>query len=104
MLETFCTSRQMQRKEWTCVLPMGSVEFVLAPQHVTSYDPETTTKEDLYYWRKINWRKQTRKQPRVHDEPNEVGNETKDKDINPFRTLPCASIWCIVKLYSAYLL
>jgi len=28
---------------------MGSVEFVLAPQHVTSYDPETTTKEDLYY-------------------------------------------------------
>jgi len=38
---------------------MGSVEFVLAPQHVTSYDPETTTKEDLYHWRKINWRKQT---------------------------------------------
>jgi len=28
---------------------MGGVEFVLAPQHETSYDTETTTKEDLYY-------------------------------------------------------
>jgi len=26
-----------------------NVEFVLAPQHETSYDPETTTKEDFDY-------------------------------------------------------
>jgi len=29
----------------------GSVEFVLAPQHETSYDTETTTKEDFDYLR-----------------------------------------------------
>jgi len=29
------------------------VEFVLAPQHETSFDPETTAKEDFDYWRKI---------------------------------------------------
>jgi len=28
-----------------------SVEFVLAPQHETSYDPETPTKEDFDYLR-----------------------------------------------------
>jgi len=27
------------------------VEFVLAPQHETSYHPETTTKEDFDYLR-----------------------------------------------------
>jgi len=27
------------------------VEFVLAPQHVTSCYPETTTKEDFDYWK-----------------------------------------------------
>jgi len=31
-----------------------SVEFVLDPQHETSCDPETTTKEDFDYLRKIN--------------------------------------------------
>jgi len=30
------------------------VEFVLAPQHETSYDPETTTTEDFDYLRKTN--------------------------------------------------
>jgi len=30
------------------------VEFVLAPQHETPCDPETTTKEDFDYLRKIN--------------------------------------------------
>jgi len=31
-----------------------SVEFVLAPQHGTSCDPKTTTKEDFDYLKKIN--------------------------------------------------
>jgi len=31
-----------------------AVEFVLAPQHETSCDPETTVKEDFDYWRKLN--------------------------------------------------
>jgi len=30
-----------------------NVEFVLAPQHETSCDPETTAKEDFDYWRKL---------------------------------------------------
>jgi len=35
------------------------VEFVLAPQHETSYDPETATKEDFDYLReqkKSSWK------------------------------------------------
>jgi len=31
---------------------VASVEFVLAPQQRTSYDPEITTKEDFDNWRK----------------------------------------------------
>ena len=30
----------------------------------------------------MNWRKQLRKYGRIHDEPNEVENETTTKDIN----------------------
>jgi len=33
---------------------VATVEFVLAPQHETSCDPETTTKEDFDYLRKTN--------------------------------------------------
>jgi len=29
-----------------------SVEFIFAPQHRTSYDPEIKTKEDFNNWRK----------------------------------------------------
>jgi len=32
---------------------LKGVEFVLAPQHRTLYDPEITTKEDFDYGRKI---------------------------------------------------
>jgi len=34
-----------------------NVEFVLAPQHRTSYDPEITMNEDFDYWRKIRLKK-----------------------------------------------
>jgi len=36
---------------YICIIGECSVEFVLTPQHETSYDPETTTKEDFDYLR-----------------------------------------------------
>ena len=51
-----------------------TVEFILAPQHETSCDPETTTKEDFDYWRKITEENNLEVYRRVHDEPNEAGN------------------------------
>jgi len=35
------------------IFDITTVDFVLAPQHETYCDPETTTKEDFDYWRKI---------------------------------------------------
>jgi len=47
---------------------LDPVEFVLAPQHRTSCDPETTTKEDFDYGEESNlevfrW---------IHDKSNEA--------------------------------
>jgi len=46
----------------------------LAPQHETSYDPETTTKEDFDYWRKIIEESNLEVYRRIHDKPNEDEN------------------------------
>jgi len=51
---------------------LAVVEFVSAPQHETSYDPETTTKEDfncLMQQKRSSW-----KHWRVHEEANVVGH------------------------------
>jgi len=50
------------------------VEFVLAPQHETSCDPETTTKEDFDYWRKVFEESYFEVYRRIQDRPNEVEN------------------------------
>jgi len=50
------------------------VEFVLAPQHETSCDPETTTKEDFDYWRKIFEESNLEVSRRIYDKSNEAGN------------------------------
>jgi len=47
-----------------------NVEFVLAPQHQTSSDPETTTKEDFDYWRKITEESNLEVFRRIHDKLN----------------------------------
>jgi len=50
----------------------GFVKFVLDPQHVTSCDPETTTKEDFDYWRKITEESNLEVYRRIHDKSNEA--------------------------------
>jgi len=46
----------------------------LAPQHETSSDPETKTKEDFDYWRKIIEESNLEVYRRIHDKPNEAEN------------------------------
>jgi len=53
---------------------VSSVEFVLAPQHETSCNPETTTKEDFEYWRKIIEESNLKVYRRIRDKPNEAEN------------------------------
>jgi len=48
-------------------LMLATVEFVLAPQHETFCDPETTTKEDFDYWRKIIEESNLEVCRRIHD-------------------------------------
>jgi len=48
------------------------VEFVFAPQHETSCDPETTTKEDFGYWRKISEESDLEVYRRIHAKLNEA--------------------------------
>jgi len=48
------------------------VEFVLAPQHVTSCYPETTTKEDFDYWKWITEESNLEVYRRIHDKSNEA--------------------------------
>jgi len=50
------------------------VEFVLAPQYETSCDPETTTKEDFDYWRKITEESNLEVYRQIHDKLNEAEN------------------------------
>ena len=50
----------------------GCVEFALAPQHETSCDSETTTKEDFDYWRKLNEESNLEVYRRIHDKSNEA--------------------------------
>jgi len=50
------------------------VEFVLAPQHETSCDPETTTKKDFDYWRKIIEESNLEVYRRIHGKLNEAEN------------------------------
>ena len=47
------------------------VEFVLAPQHETSCDPETTAKEDFAYWKRITEESNLEVYRRIHDKSNE---------------------------------
>jgi len=54
----------------------------LAPQHETSCDPETTTKEDFDYWRKITEESNLEVYRRTHDKTNEAEDKTTTKDIN----------------------
>ena len=71
---------------WCC--PVGLCRFHVVArmwplhQHETPCDPEITPKEEFDYWRKINWRKQARRQRRNHDKPNEAEYEITAKDIN----------------------
>jgi len=44
----------------------------LAPQHVASGDPETTTKEDFDYWRTITEESNLEVYRRIHDKSNEA--------------------------------
>ena len=53
---------------------LAVVEFVLAPQHETSYDSEIIKKEDFDYWRKIIEESYLEVYRRIHDRPNEVEN------------------------------
>jgi len=57
-----------------CTAALGCVEIVSAPHHETSCDPETTTKKDLDYWRKIIGESNLKVYRRIHDKPNEAGN------------------------------
>ena len=57
----------------TCCSSLPSdVEFVLAPQHETSCDPETTAKEDFAYWKRITEESNLEVYRRIHDKSNEV--------------------------------
>ena len=56
------------------LLGLPCVEFVFAPQHETSCDPETTTKEDFDYRRKITEKSNLELYRRIHDKPNEAEN------------------------------
>ena len=59
--------------KWLSLYPsLPSVEFVLAPQHETSCDPETTTKEDFNYWRKITEESNLEVFRRIHDKSNKA--------------------------------
>jgi len=49
-----------------------NVEFVLTPQHRTSYDPEITTKEDFDYGRKITEERDSEVYRRMYAKPNEA--------------------------------
>jgi len=53
-------------------LTPDSIEFVLVPQHVTSCDPETTTKDDLDCWKRITEENKSEVYRRIHDKPNEA--------------------------------
>jgi len=44
----------------------------LAPQRETSCDPETKTKEDFDYWRKITEERNLEVYRRIHDKSNEA--------------------------------
>jgi len=44
----------------------------LTPQHETSCDPETTTKEEFDYWRKIIEESNLEIYRRIHDKRNEA--------------------------------
>jgi len=44
----------------------------LAPQHVTSRDPEITTKEDLDYWKLITEESNLEVYRRIHGKSNEA--------------------------------
>jgi len=68
------SSSQIQKGWWRLIQSFNkqSVEFVLAPQHETSCDPETTTKEHFDYWRKITEESNLEVYRRTHDKSNEA--------------------------------
>jgi len=69
-----CTIIHLLSSEASFQPSVPCVVFVSAPQHETSCDPETKTKEDFDYWRKIIEESNLEVYRRIHDKPNEAEN------------------------------